>query len=1067
MSVQIMVLIGETGCGKSTQLAQFIADSGITNHSIVCTQPRKIAAISLSDRVREESNGCYQANSVTCYPIFSSSQSFCSNVIYMTDHCLLQHYLRDNKLSGISFIIIDEAHERSLNTDLLLAQLKFLLAERECLRLIIMSATADARHLSDYFYECKIMHVVGRNYPVEIRYTPFSQVEGSPSGTVPLYVTEAVRVAKEVDRMNKEGTILTFLTSQVEVEWACENFLSPSAIALPLHGKLIPEMQQRVFQSFPGKRKVIFATNLAETSLTIPGVKYVVDSGMMKESKFEPTTGMSILRVCTISKSSANQRAGRAGRTEPGVCYRLYSALDFESMADTQDPEICRVHLGVAVLRILAFGAKKLQEFQFIDAPSDSAIDMAIRNLVQLGAITMNHGFYELTRDGRYLVKLGIEPRLGKLIYGCLDHNLGREGVVLAAMMANSSSIFCRVGSNVEKLKADSLKVQFCHQFGDLFTLLSVYKNWEARPHLDIQNKWCWENSINAKAMRRCNETVKELEDCLRRELGIDIPSLWRWDPHKPSNTDKDMQKVILSCLAENVAMYSGYDKLGYEVAVTGQQIQLHPSCSLLVFGERPSWVVFSEILLVSSTYLVCVTAFDFEYLSMLCPPPPFDPSAMESRKLVRRFITGYGNTLLRKFCGKFNSNLHSLLSRIRAECSDSRVSIEVDVDQNEVSLFASLEDLERVFTLVTKSLEYERKWLLNECIENPLYHGPGSTPMALLGAGAQIKHVELGKNILSIDVYHPAANPIEDKELLVVLEKFVDGSICSVHKFSGSRLDGEEVRLCRVTFTTPEAARRALEVSKVNLSGAELKFLPSQTAFGNDSKAPFQGVKARVRWPRRPSRGVAFVAVNINDVGTVFSHFSNLIIGGQRVYCESINNRDFNIVIKAIPKELSEAEIFDVLAKATNRRILDVFLCRGQPVEHPPCAACEEVLSKEISLLMPRLKSVQVFTPEDKDVYTKALITFDAGLHLEAAAALESICGRVLPGFLPWQKIEIQQQFQCSLSCPPRVHYVIKEELDLILSSFKKRKGNAPPVCSMSVLTAKRMCKKCNLLSP
>ncbi|KAK4765341.1 hypothetical protein SAY86_026431 [Trapa natans] len=1046
---QIMVLIGETGSGKSTQLTQFIADSGLASGSIVCTQPRKIAAISLSDRVNEESIGCYQDNSIICYPTSSPSQLFRNNVIYMTDHCLLQHYLQDNKLSGISCIIIDEAHERSLNTDLLLAQLKLLLAERECLRLIIMSATADAKLLSDFFYECKIMHVVGRNYPVEIRYTPFSQ-EGRSSNTVPLYVTEAVRVAKDVHRMNKEGTILTFLTSQAEVEWACDNFLAPSAIALPLHGKLTHEMQQRIFQFFPGKRKVIFATNLAETSLTIPGVRFVVDSGMMKENKFEPTTGMNILRVCTISKSSANQRAGRAGRTEPGVCYRLYSACDFESMSDTQEPEIRRVHLGIAVLSILAFGAKKLQEFEFIDAPSDSAIDTAIRNLIQLGAVTMNHGLCELTRVGRYLVKLGIEPRLGKLILGCLDHNLGREGVALAAMMANSSSIFCRVGSDVEKLKADSLKVQFCHQHGDLFTLLSVYKHWVEKPHLDIKNKWCWENSINAKAMRRCHETVKELEDCLRRELCMDIPSMWRWNPHKHSSTDKDLQKVILSCLVENVAMYTGLYRLGYEVAVTGQQIQLHPSCSLLVFGERPSWVVFREILSVSNTYLVCVTAFDFECLSMLCPPPPFDPLAIENRKLVQRLITGYGSTLLKRFCGKFNSNLNSLLSRIRTECSDNRVSVEVDVNQNEVSLFASSEHMERVFTLVNESLEYERKHLLNECIENPLYHGSGSTPVALLGAGAEIKHVELKKNTLSIDVYHPAAHPTEDKELMMALEKSVDGIICSVHKYLGSRPDGED-RFCRVTFTTPEAARRALELRKIILSGAELKFLPSQTSYGNNSKAPFHGVKARVRWPRKQSIGVALVAVNINDVFVVLSHFSNITIGGERVYCERVKFREHNIAVREIPRELSEGEVYDALSKATNRRILDLFLRRGRPVENPPAAACEDALIREISPLMPRLNSVQVSTPQDKDAYMKALITFDAELHLEAAAALESIQGRVLPGFLPWQKIEIQQQFQTSLFCSPQVYHAIKEELDSIFSRFKRRKGTAPPVCSTS----------------
>lgn len=347
---QVTVLIGETGSGKSTQLVQFLSDSGIAaNESIVCTQPRKIAAISLAKRVREESIGCYSDNSVICYPTFSSSQQFHSKVIYMTDHCLLQHYMKDKNLSGISCIIVDEAHERSLNTDLLLALVKDLLGRRFDLRLVIMSATANANQLSDYFFGCGIFHLEGRNFPVDIKYVPCATEGTSGSGMVATYVSYVLRMAAEVHKTEKEGNILAFLTSQMEVEWACDHFEAPNAIVLPLHGKLSFEEQCHVFQNYPGKRKIIFATNIAETSLTIPGVKYVIDSGMVKESKFEPGTGMNVLEVCWISQSSANQRAGRAGRTEPGRCYRLYTESDFELMTSNQEPEICRVHLGIAV----------------------------------------------------------------------------------------------------------------------------------------------------------------------------------------------------------------------------------------------------------------------------------------------------------------------------------------------------------------------------------------------------------------------------------------------------------------------------------------------------------------------------------------------------------------------------------------------------------------------------------------------------------------------------------------------------------------------------------------------
>ncbi|KAG2711971.1 hypothetical protein I3760_04G103400 [Carya illinoinensis] len=1043
---QILVLIGETGSGKSTQLVQFLVDSGVAaDDSIICTQPRKIAAISLADRVREENIGCNENKPIICCKTSSSIQPFDSEVIYMTDHCLLQHYMNDNNLSGISCIIVDEAHERSLNTDLLLALIKSLLCRRSDLRLIIMSATADANQLSEYFFNCRIFHVVGRNFPVDVKYVPCVTEGGSASGFVASYVPEVVRMATEVHINEKEGTVLAFLTSQMEVEWACERFSAPSAIALALHGKLSFEEQLRVFQDYPGKRKVIFATNVAETSLTIPGVKYVIDCGMVKDSKYEPGSGMNVLKVCRISQSSANQRAGRAGRTEPGRCYRLYSISDYESMPPNQEPEIRRVHLGVAVLRILALGVKNVQNFDFVDAPSATAIDMAVRNLVQLGAVTWSNGVLELTSEGTYLVKLGIEPRLGKLILGCMDYNLRREGVVLAVVMANASSIFCRIGSDEDKLKSDCLKVQFCHLNGDLFTLLSVYKEWEAVPQ-DRKNKWCWENSVNAKSMRRCQDTIRELESCLNHELDVVIPRTWRWDPRMCTELDKYMQKAILSSLQENVAMYSGYDQLGYEVALTGRHVQLHPSSSLLIFSQKPSWVVFGEILSISNEYLVCVTAVDIESLSTLYPL--FDVSKMKNQRLQVRVLTGFGSTLLKRFCGKSNSNLLGLESRIRTECMDQRIGIKVNVDLNEIRLFASSEGMEKVLGFVNGVLEYERKLLLSECMEKCLYHGPGILPsIALFGSGAEIKHLELEKRYLTVDVYHSNADAIDDKEFIMFLEKFASGSICAIHKFTG--LDGDDKeKWGRVTFLTPDAAAKAAELNGSEFNSSLVRVVPSRTSFGDYKMFSFPAVKAKVSWPRRPSKGFAIVKCDVLDVQFIVNEFHNLLIGGKNVRCEPSSKYVDGVVINGIDKELSEAEVFEILRSATNRRILDFFLVRGDAVENPPSSACEEALLKEISHFMPKRNPhtnccrVQVFPPEQRDAFMKAYITFDGRLHLEAATALEQLEGKVLPGCLSWQKIKCQQLFHTSLSCPAHVYFMIKKQLDSLLARFRHLKG-------------------------
>ncbi|KAI9116976.1 hypothetical protein K1719_011975 [Acacia pycnantha] len=1049
-SQQIMVLVGETGSGKSTQLVQFLADSGIgASESIICTQPRKIAARSLALRVQEESSGCYGDNPIKFYPTFSSSNKFNSGIIFMTDNCLLQQYMSDDNLSGISCLIIDEAHERSLNTDLLLALIKSLLCRRVEMRLIIMSATADAKKLSDYFYGCGIFHVVGRNFPVDVRYVPSAYAGHSGPTVVASYASDVVTMATEVHRTEKEGTILAFLTSQMEVEWACEKFHDLSAVALPLHGKLSPEEQLCVFQNVPLKRKVIFATNLAETSLTIPGVKYVIDPGFVKDSRYEPGSGMNVLKVCWISQSSANQRAGRAGRTEPGRCYRLYSEFDYNSMAPNQEPEIRRVHLGVAVLRILALGVKNVLDFDYVDAPSPSAIDMALRNLSQLGAIRLNKNNYELTEEGRYLVKMGVEPRLGKLILSCCQYSMVKEGLTLAAVMANASSIFCRVGNEDDKHKSDCRKVQFCHCDGDLFTLLSVYKEWEALPR-ERKNKWCWENSINAKSMRRCQDTIKDLESCLEYELDVVTPSYWRWDPHNSSDCDKYLKKAILSSLSENVAMYSGCLQRGYEVALTGQLVQLHPSCSLLVFSEKPSWVVFGEILSASSQYLVCVSSFDFESICTLDPPPLFDVFLMETKKLQLKMWTGLGCILLKKFCGKGNCNLFGLVSRIRKACGDEHIFIEVNVDQNEIQLYASSGDMELAIAMVNEALEYEKKWLHTECLEKCLYHGSGvSSPVALFGSGAEIKHLEVENQCLSVDVCHPNISASSDKELLMFLEKNSAGCICAVHKFTNVGQDVEDKeKWGRISFLSPAAAKRATELDGEEFYGSSLKIVHSQATSGGDKTFSFPAVKAKLCWPRRFSRGFGILKCEIKDVQLILKDFYNLAIGGRYVRCEASRRSLDCIVINGLHKELSEAEILDVLGTATSRRILDFFLVRGDAVENPPCNFCEEALLKEISPFMPKRHPhtsscrVQVYPPEPKDAFMRALITFDGRLHLEAAKALEQIEGKALPGCLSWQKIKCQHLFHSSLTFPFPVYRVIKEPLHKLLASFSCIKG-------------------------
>ncbi|KAK9749633.1 hypothetical protein RND81_02G139900 [Saponaria officinalis] len=970
----------------------------------------------------------------------------------MTDNCLLQHCMNDKNLKGVSCILVDEAHERSLNTDLLLALLKRLLPYRPDLRLIIMSATADATQLSKYFFGCKMFSVMGRKFYVDVKYVPrfagASQSVTTSADTVAPYVSGTLEMVTDIHEKEQEGTILAFLASPMEVEWACEWFQASNAVPLALHGKLSREEQSRIFQDYPGKRKIIFSTNVAETSLTIPGVKFVVDSGMMKESRFEPGSGMNVLKVCWVSKSSAIQRAGRAGRTDKGCCYRLYSEEDFYLMSAQQEPEIRRVHLGVAVLKIVALGVKNVKEFDFIDSPSPDAIDMAVRNLIQLGAVTLKDGDLELTEDGRCLVKLGIEPRLGKMILSCFSARLGKEGLVLAALMANSSNIFCRVGNQSDKLKSDCLKVPFCHADGDLFTLLSVFKAWESVP-VDRRNMWCWDNSINAKSMRRCHDTISELENCLKTELRVVVPSYWSWTPDAATVHHKNLKKAVLASLAENVAMFSGCDRLGYKVALTGQYVQLHPSCSLLMFNHKPDWVVFGEILSATCQYLVCVTAFNREFLSTLIPAPLFDPCEIEKQKLQLTMVSGVGKTILKKFCGKSNSSLLCHLSKIRGVCGDDRIRIEVDVDNNAVQLFSSACDVEKVLKHVEGALDCERRWLFSECMERCLYHGsPGVLPpVALFGAGAEIKHLELDKRCLTVDIFHPNVRAVDDKELMMFIESQASG-ICSVHKSGSHVLEIEDPeKWGSITFLNPDAAIKAADLNNVEFEGYKLRVNLSRATYGINRAFSFPVVRAKLFWPRRLSKGFGILKCDIHDVEFLVQDLSNLLIGKRYIRCEAGKRTPDSIVISGIDRLASETEILHALRSATSRRILDFFLVREDAVDNPPCHTCEEALFRELSAFMPKGSQnnfcrVRVLLPDPKHAFMKALVTFDGRLHLEAAKALEQIEGTILPGFQPWQKIECEQLFHTSVSCPSSIYSVIKRELDSMLARFNRQKG-------------------------
>ncbi len=407
---QVLIVVGETGSGKTTQLPQFLHEAGYTKNGkkVGCTQPRRVAAMSVAARVAEEMG--VRLGRECGYSIrFEDCTSDDTVIKYMTDGMLLREFLTEPDLSSYSALIIDEAHERTLSTDVLFGLVKDIARFRPDLKLLISSATLDAEKFSEFFDDAPIFNVPGRRYPVDIHYTP--QPEAN-------YLHAAITTVFQIHTTQPRGDILVFLTGQDEIDAAMENLQETSRalgnkiaelIVCPIYANLPSEMQAKIFEPTPeGARKVVLATNIAETSITIDGVVFVIDPGFVKQNSYNPRTGMSSLTVVPCSRASANQRAGRAGRVGPGKCFRLFTKWAFKNeMDENTTPEIQRTNLANVVLLLKSLGINDLLNFDFLDPPPTDTLGRSFELLYALGALN-DKG--ELTKLGRRMAEFPVGP---------------------------------------------------------------------------------------------------------------------------------------------------------------------------------------------------------------------------------------------------------------------------------------------------------------------------------------------------------------------------------------------------------------------------------------------------------------------------------------------------------------------------------------------------------------------------------------------------------------------------------------------------------------------------------
>ncbi|RDW80841.1 ATP-dependent RNA helicase DHX8 [Coleophoma crateriformis] len=597
---QLLIVVGDTGSGKTTQLTQYLAEAGFANDGLIgCTQPRRVAAMSVAKRVAEEV-GCELGQEVGYTIRFEDCTSPATKIQYMTDGMLQRQILMDPDLKRYSVIMLDEAHERTIATDVLFALLKKTLKRRPDLKVIVTSATLDADKFSAYFNECPIFSIPGRTFPVEVMYSREPESD---------YLDAALVTVMQIHLTEPPGDILLFLTGQEEIDTSCEILFErmkalgpsvPELIILPVYSALPSEMQSRIFDPAPpGSRKVVIATNIAETSITIDHIYYVIDPGFVKQNAYDPKLGMDSLVVTPISQAQAKQRAGRAGRTGPGKCFRLYTEAAFQSeMLPTSIPEIQRQNLSTTILMLKAMGINDLLHFDFMDPPPTNTMLTALEELYALSALD-DEGL--LTRLGRKMADFPMEPALAKVLIAAVDLGCSDEILSIVAMLS-MPTVFYR--PKEKQTQADQKKAKFHDPHGDHLTLLNVYNGWKQNK---FANPWCFENFIQARSMRRAKDVRDQLVKIMER-YKHPIVSCGR-------NTQK-VRQALCGGFFRNSARKDPQE--GYKTLIEGTPVYLHPSSAL--FGKQAEWVIYHTLVLTSKEYMHCTTSIEPKWLVEAAP---------------------------------------------------------------------------------------------------------------------------------------------------------------------------------------------------------------------------------------------------------------------------------------------------------------------------------------------------------------------------------------------------------------------------------------------------------------
>eukprot|EP01105_Mastigella_eilhardi_P006949 TRINITY_DN1843_c0_g1_i6.p1 TRINITY_DN1843_c0_g1~~TRINITY_DN1843_c0_g1_i6.p1 ORF type:complete len:1670 (-),score=287.80 TRINITY_DN1843_c0_g1_i6:661-5670(-) len=893
----VVVVRGSTGSGKSTQLPQYIADMSFsTGKHVICTQPRQLAAFNLAKRVASEySPGSTVGEGAVGYVGGAKMTSKETRILYMTETALLSQLLRhdDKFIEQCAAVVVDEAHERNLSTDVLLGILKTLLRGFPHLKLVVSSATLDIELFKVFFPGCGVVEIPGKLYPVDVVYHP-------ASGRTENIVTEVLSEVKEILERTDSGHVLCFLTGQEDVEratWKLIQDLHSDSITVcgnnvvrvfPLYGRLPGDLQAEALQNISGARKVIFATDVAETSLTIDGVKFVVDSGVTKDRVFDPSTRLSALKMLPISQASAEQRKGRAGRTCAGCCVRLYSEADFSVFAPSQTPQLLRLPLNVIFVTLLSMGIDPAS-FEWLEQPSEESMNTAREELLMFDAIRDCQGVLELTEIGKTVASLQADPGVVLMLWAACKQGFGVAACTIAGLISVLSTVFVTHGCAGADIFAEE---------GDILRLFKLYHAWDATS-ADQRPTWCLLHGVDDRSLGFAAKTAVDLQRGLTH-ANADWLAAAKQDV-LPS--DEDIQRLAFNALMLNVAFLQDDGSDVYKSLLHPTMAHVPPSSTFNTLKKKPRFIVYAYILKTAKVFAFGLSPIKEEWL-------------LETPALQRAYDTYCASAMLPPITGLPQAVVAAIQGRfgISRELFEKQFDcvLELSVESGSITAWAKDEKtMGSVANALKERINREKQALIDELGECLVAGGA----RLVFRAGGTVACVLQRGQFIAANVQ--VAADATDQEIQALMAKYEP---CGL-KYA---LATEVAKIVRVLFKTPDLAAKAV----VNLKKEGVAISGITYGTSGPSSLSLANIKGQLvlSWAMAPSKGNANLvfasATDANDVlrsgvfpnvkaiGIQFAAVANSKTD-RRKKKPQLDHEGFFCVVEGASASLSEYKLF------------------------------------------------------------------------------------------------------------------------------------------------------------